>query len=143
MLAIFVHNPATWTFTFGGLEIQGFSDGDLAVITPPADGFKETEGAKGDIVISTNPSFLWTVKFTLFERSSVNDVLDGFYGTQRYEASTGQPIGSPFTAFDPISGRTWGAAQAWIPGIPPTTPGGKREWSIKCPMTRYPGTKGV
>ena len=141
--SISVHAPAAWTFTLGGIQVEDFSDGDFVVITPPADGFKHVIGAQGDILITMSPDKVWSVKFSLFERSRVNDALDAFYGVQRYKGLTGQPIGSAFTAFDPISGRTWRAAASWIPAIPPTTPGGKREWMLSSPMTVFPGTVGV
>lgn len=109
-----LHNSLTWLITFAGINIEGFGPADFCVITPPKDSFKATEGGRGEVAVSFNPSKLHVVKLSLLRTSSGNVQLSRAYAAQVANANAGLPIGRTFTAYDRTTGETWRGAAAWI-----------------------------
>jgi len=130
---------ATWdctttTVTFGGLEIQGFGDGDFITITPPDATYKSMVGGDGSTVVSVDPSRVHVAKLLLLRTSSVNFLLGGLFATQRANAATGSPIATPFTCRDNVSGEVFRGAEAWLTKSPErkwAKEAGTVEWTVE------------
>ena len=127
---------ATWDLTttpvpLGGIEVQGFGDGDCITITPPDATYKSMVGGDGSTVISVDPSRVHVAKLVLQRTSSVNFLLGGLFADQRANARNGVALAVPFTCRDNVSEEVFRAAEAWITRSP------ERKWTKEAPTVEW------
>ena len=127
---------ATWdatrtTITFGGIELQGFAEGDMLSVTPPTGTYKSSVGGDGTTVVSVDPSRVHVVKITLQRTAGTNARLGALLAAQAAHVRAGVVLGVAFTARNQVTGETWRAAQAWITESP------ARKWAKELPTTEW------
>lgn len=105
---------------FGILELQGFAEGDDAVVIEvETDQFLDMAGAKGDVVRSQSNDNRCTVTCKLLQTSVSNKELTTIYNADR-ELGTGV---SPMVIEDKETGETFVINNAWIQKYPIITRG--------------------
>lgn len=105
---------------FGILELQGFAEGDDAVIIElETDQFLDMAGAKGDVVRSQSNDNRCTITVKLLQNSGSNKELTTIYNADR-ELGTGV---SPMVIEDKETGETYVINNAWIQKYPSVTRG--------------------
>ena len=105
---------------FGIIELQGFAEGDDAVVIElEADQFLDMAGAKGDVVRSQSNDNRCTVTAKLLQTSVSNKELTVIYNADR-ELGAGV---SPMVIEDKETGETFVINNAWIQKYPIITRG--------------------
>lgn len=130
-MAFYNYNPKEVSIIAGGVDIQGYGDGDFVSISFDEDSFTTISGAAGDISRSLNPSTLATVTITLLNGSPSNDVLSGLHITDR---ATG--LGTfPLMVKDNSGRSLFLSDAAWVIKFADMTKGkeaGTTEWTLHC-----------
>lgn len=124
------YNPARVLFLWGGVPLQGFSDGSFIEITPAAARVTSKSGADGEVARSIGTDKRHTITVRLQQTSPSNDVLSAS-ATADELSGGGLPV--PLMVQD-LSGRSlYVSDTAWIEQVPTQTWGlesGEREWTL-------------
>lgn len=79
MAEINTYNPKKITLALGRHIASGFADDSFITIEPAGDGNSYVVGADGEVLISVDPSSVFTVKVALLQRSKTNAYLNTMY----------------------------------------------------------------
>lgn len=112
---------------FGGVQIQGFADGDAINVEPDADTYSEYVGSDGEVTRSKTNNKLSRATLTLAQSSESNPYLQG--------ALSAGTI-APFMIKDGSGNTLHIEEQAYVKRQPNSGFGrdvGAREWIIVCP----------
>lgn len=74
-----IYNPRKITMSLGKHIASGFADDSFISIEPAGDGNSYIIGADGEVVISVDPSSVYTVKISLLQNSKTNSYLNNMY----------------------------------------------------------------
>lgn len=78
-MTVTTYNPKKITLSMGNHIASGFADDSFVTIEPAGDGNSYVVGADGEVVISVDPSSVYTVKVSLLQRSNTNKYLNTMY----------------------------------------------------------------
>lgn len=78
-MTVTTYNPKKITLSLGNHIASGFADDSFITIEPAGDGNSYVVGADGEVVISVDPSSVYTVKLALLQRSKSNKYLNTMY----------------------------------------------------------------
>lgn len=78
-MTVTTYNPKKITLSLGNHIASGFADDSFIAIEPAGDGNSYVVGADGEVVISVDPSSVYTVKLALLQRSKSNKYLNTMY----------------------------------------------------------------
>lgn len=124
-----LYDPAEYAISFMGNIASGFAEGTFISIERTEDSVMMQVGTDGEVAIARNRNRSGTIKFTLQQTSSFNDVLANAHAL--FEAGGGG-IG-PFFLQDGLGTSNAHAAYAWVVK-PPALEGakelGNREWTL-------------
>lgn len=78
-MTVTTYNPKKITLSLGNHIASGFADDSFITIEPAGDGNSYVVGADGEVVVSVDPSSVYTVKVALLQRSKTNKYLNTMY----------------------------------------------------------------
>ncbi|MEG1716195.1 MAG: phage protein [Lachnospiraceae bacterium] len=78
-MTVTTYNPKKITLSLGNHIASGFADDSFITIEPAGDGNSYVVGADGEVIISVDPSSVYTVKLALLQRSKTNKYLNTMY----------------------------------------------------------------
>jgi hypothetical protein len=109
------YDPKKVVITFGGVPLDGFTDGDFISVAPnDADGFKKVVGADGEVARAQSNDNTHNVTLTIMQSSLVNAQLSNIRNTDKLTGKAIQPLS--ITDLNGGSLHFW--PQAWIKGDP-------------------------
>lgn len=123
------YNPKKITLALSRHIVSGFADDSFISVEPTGDGNTHVVGADGEVLVSIDPSSVFTIKLSLLLRSKTNDYLQMMYD----KLKAGQDGFFSVNLKDLIGNDKFSGATAWV-----TKPaaksygkaGGNREWEI-------------
>lgn len=118
--------------TVGGVNVNGFTDGDFLTAKYDEDRYFKKTGADGEVGRSKNASRAGTIEVVLSGTSAANDELSALFNLAQI-GGIDAPI--PMGVAD-LSGRSLvGASKAWLKTAPDMVFGaeiGERTWTFDC-----------
>lgn len=123
------YDPGLYVLTLFGGIVAGYADGTFIELARDTDGFTKTIGADGEVSRTRSRNKGGSLKLTLKQTSSSNDVLSA---KQALDESGG--VGYGAMLLKDLGGSTVASCeQAWIKKLPTVGLGkeeGTREWEI-------------
>lgn len=126
------YDPKQVVVTFGGVELNGFSEDSIIKIKPMSKGIESIVGCHGDVVRTISPDRRHEVTINLLQTSSGNDYLSTIHTR---DLSEGDGI-LPLVIKDLSGNTTFYDSQAWIVNKPEVKRGddakkGETEWTLQ------------
>lgn len=111
--APFVYVPQEVDALFGGIGLNGFSDGSMIVITPNEDAMTLNVGADGEATVVVNANQSFGIRVTLQQASPINDYLSSIWALNR------KGVGfRPFMLRDRRGTTFFSAPYTWVKKLP-------------------------
>jgi hypothetical protein len=132
MSGVGTYDPGKLIFTFGGVYLSGFTDGDFLTVTQKSPAYTDEAGGDSEVIRTRSRDKRAEVKLRLWQTSRSNDDLTLFFANDQASPSG---IILPLFIHCLSTGTKHIAPQAWIRMLPEAQYGVKgkeREWCFDC-----------